>query len=541
MKNKRLFLFIVPLILFSCKFQPTPNETGSKNNGRVYYSLFVRSFADSNDDGTGDFNGITAKLDYLNDGNPSKGNDLGINGIWLLPVFPSHQYHGYEADDYYSLNPEYGTMEDFENLIKEASKRGIDIIMDIPFNHSSIYNEWFTASMNPADPHRNWYRWVDPDNLDSVNINASIWKHKVWNKADSIKSHFPDLKINPDADLNSYYAGLFYEGMPDFNLDCPELREEFKNVLKFWLDKGISGFRFDAAGHVYNSVKLPLSDKDGQKKSVEFWEEMCGYVKSVKPDAFMVGEVWENTGTRAEYMKGLPATFHFDMGTKIINAIKNKDGFNNSIAKSLSNDYRSYAEKNPAYIDCPFLSNHDQARTPLLMKNDPDSIKLAASMYIFAEGVPFVYYGEEIAMNGAKPDEQIRTPFLWDEKGNDKYQTSWLESDYNEKTAPLSLQQKEKDSIFNYYKKIISLKESIPSLATGHLLPADFEKTEITAWYMKCETEKCLVIFNLADKQIELDIIPEDAGMKILFSSKKESAVKSGKLTVAPKSTVILK
>ena len=134
--------------------------------------------------------------------------------------------------------------------------------------------------------------------------------------------------------------------MPDFNHENFEVLDEFKNIIKFWIEKGVSGFRFDAAGHIYNSAKLPSSVKDGQERALNFWNEICSYAKSVKSDVFMVGEVWESNGIRAEYMRSIPSTFHFDLGTKIINAIKNSDGSNNAIAAGLFNDYELYAQKN---------------------------------------------------------------------------------------------------------------------------------------------------------------------------------------------------
>ena len=146
----------------------------------VYYSLFVRSFADSNGDGIGDFAGIIKKLDYLNDGDDATTDDLGITGIWLLPIYPSQSYHGYDVDDYYNVNPDYGTMGGFEKLLAECKKRGISVILDMTCNHSSVYNQWFIDSRNPADSHRTWYRWISPDD-SRYNMRQQIWGHNVWN------------------------------------------------------------------------------------------------------------------------------------------------------------------------------------------------------------------------------------------------------------------------------------------------------------------------------------------------------------------------
>ena len=457
-------LFIVSLLTL---FASCSNRTDNKiyDGGQkvkscregVYYSLFVRSFADSNGDGIGDFNGIIEKLDYLNDGsnlpvdfNAPQKSSLGITGIWLLPVFKTTSYHGYDVVDYYEVNPDYGTMEDFENLVKKCNERGISVILDMPFNHSSDKNKWFIESCDSKSPKHDWYNWYTAKGKNDSVLKAKYWDHPVWNKNPLAFS---------EEDRNNYYSGLYWSGMPDFNVSNAELRKEFKSILKFWLDKGVSGFRFDAAMHLYNSAKFENPDSNSLEKTVSFWQEMCSFVKSEKPDAMMVGEVWDSNGIRSEYIKAIGSVFHFDMGTKIISIIQNKKSGTNSLASSLISNYEEYKEKNPDYIDCPFLTNHDQNRFALQLKNNPDAIKLAASMYMFSEGIPFIYYGEEIAMNGAKPDEQIRTPFIWSAEKNNKNQTSWITSKYNKNTIPQDEQNKDKNSILNFYKQIITVKK----------------------------------------------------------------------------------
>lgn len=481
----------------------------------VYYSLFTRSFADSNGDGIGDIQGIISKLDYL--------KSLGVSGIWLLPIFPSNSYHGYDVDNYYDVNPEYGSLQDFERLCSECKKCGIAVIIDMPLNHSSVHNEWFIESTAPDSPKRSWYRWTDGKDPE-INLKAVAWNHKVWNELGG-----------------SYYSGLYYHGMPDFNHDNPEVRAEFKKVLEFWLSKGASGFRFDAANHLYDAQKLPSSVRDGQERAVAFWKEMTGFVLGVKPDAFMVGEVWDTAGVRADYMRGLPSTFHFDLGTKIIAAVKAKNSSNNALAKALAGDYEAAAARNPAFIDAPFLTNHDQNRFALQFKNDADSIKLAASIYLFLPGVPFVYYGEEIGMNGAKPDEQIRTPFVWSEyekSGGDAAQTKWIESKYNAKTIPADKQAGDKNSILNYYRKAIAFRTQNAAFFKGAFLPNDSENPAALSWSIQSEQGKIYCFFNLSDQEQGVEKPWDFDGAKILFFQKKPRQAKD-KLLLLPKSAVI--
>lgn len=508
-----LFTSIFLVSIFSCAKNQSPKIAQPAKG--VYYCIFVRSFADSNGDGIGDLNGIASKLDYL--------ENLGVSGIWLMPIFPSHSYHGYDVDDYYNVNEEYGTISDLENLCAKCAERGISVILDLPLNHSSIHNKWFLQSIDEKNPKHSWYRWANPQENPDINFNATIWQHKVWNKRGE-----------------NFYSGLYYDGMPDFNHDNLEVRDEFKNIIKFWLEKGVSGFRFDAASHIYNSAKLPSSVKDGQERALNFWNEICSYAKSVKSDAFMVGEVWESNGTRAEYMRSIPSTFHFDLGTKIINAIKNSDGMNNSIAAGLLNDYELYAQKNPNFIDAPFLTNHDQNRSPLQFKNDERCVKLAAAMYLFLPGIPFVYYGEEIAMNGAKPDEQIRTPFIWSSKSNEKMQTDWIESKYNAKTKGAAEQLKDKNSVLNFYKDAIHFRNSNEVFSHGKFLPYETKNSKITSWTLESGEKKVFVFFNLADEEQKIARPKQSENFKILFSANPNGAkISNDEILLAPKNAVV--
>lgn len=508
------------------KLAPLPRLTNTPSTG-VYYCAFVRSFADSDGDGIGDFKGMTAKLDYLNDGDDRTTSDLGVSGIWLMPMFPSQSYHGYNVDDYYAVNPEYGTMDDFEEFLSEAGKRGISVIIDMTCNHSSLYTTWFEQSRDRASPYRDWYRWAEEGD-PRYNLKQKIWGHNLWNYRDG-----------------AYYAGLFDSGMPDFNLANPAVREEFKKITSYWIEKGVDGFRFDAAGHVFNAAKLAAGEQS-QAQGVEFWKELVGHVRSVKSDAYTVGEVWEPTSTRAVYMQGLGSTFHFDLGTKIVDAIREGSGGKNNIANSLYGDYATYKEFNPDYIDAPFLTNHDQNRISGMLKGDPRLLKLAASIYILAEGVPFVYYGEEIGLMGAKPDEQIRTPMLWDEPGKDRLQTRWIESKYNKNTIPVSRQQKDVESVLNYYKRLIRLKSAHSALYEGRFTASATDASEIVSWKLESKTERAFVLHNMSPDAVSAVLPPDARGpdglpMPLVFAGNPETVISpDGSITLPPRASAVL-
>lgn len=495
-----------------------------KSREGVYYCIFVRSFADSNGDGIGDFNGITKKLDYLNDGNDATTTDLGITGIWLMPIFVSQSYHGYNVDDYYSVQPDYGTMADFENLVAECKKRGISVILDMTCNHSSTYTDWFQSSRDPDSPYRDWYRWISADDK-RFNINQRIWGHNVWNKSTG----------------GYYYSGLFDGGMPDFNLDTQAVREEFKKIMKYWMDKGVAGFRYDAAGHVYNASKIPTGE-NSIEKGVAFWKELVDYDRSVNPDVFTVGEVWESTSTRAAYIASLYSDFHFDMGTKIIDAVHAGNDGQNNLANSVYGDYQRYKEANSEYVDAPFLSNHDQNRSAGLLRLDSARIKLAAGMYILAEGVPFIYYGEEIGMNGGTNDPARRSPFLWNEPGKDPFQCTWEDSlvtTYNKKVIPEAKQVKDKDSILSYYKRLVRVKTAHPALFKGRLTPVFTGDSAVSSWAMECSEEKALVLHNLSDQMITVTVPKGYEDMPMIFGSD-GAMVSKDQLMIPPLTSIVL-
>ncbi len=496
---------------------PVQKLADSPNEG-VYYCIFVRSFADADGNGVGDFKGLTAKLDYLNDGNDATTTDLGITGIWLMPIFPSQTYHGYNVDDYYGINPEYGTMEDFTAFTTAAAERGISVIIDMTHNHSSLFTEWFMDSRNPNSPYRSWYRWISADD-SRYNLSQRIWGHNVWNKVGE-----------------SYYSGIFESGMPDFNLRTPAVREEFKKIAKFWMDKGVAGFRLDAAGHIFNAAKIPAGEA-GQELAIEWWKEFVGYTKTVKADAFNVGEVWEPVNTRAQFMRGLDSTFHFDLGTKIVDTIRTGDAGANNIAHSLYGAYETYAATAPGYVDSPFLTNHDQNRIGGILRGDPAQLKLAGAIYMLTEGVPFMYYGEEIGLNGAKPDEQIRTPMLWNAPGKDNLQTTWIESRYNKNTLPVSVQVRDSASLQTFYRRLIRVKTAHPALFKGRMRPLDTEAAEILSWVMESPEEKAFVMHNISPDPVEVTLPLES--MPLVFSTYEGVIEQNGKVTLPGRCSVV--
>ena len=458
----------------------TRTATGPKQG--TYYEVFVRAFADGDGDGIGDLRGLTAKLDYLNDGKDTTTDDLGVTGLWLMPINPSPSYHGYDVANYRDIEPDYGTMADFDAFLAAAHQRGISVIIDLVLNHTSTENPWFVQSAAKNPEYRSWYHWAD-SGTDDYNLDASVWGHKVWNKRGT-----------------ALYYAIFWDGMPDLNYDEPAVRQEMKDVAKFWLDKGVDGFRLDAVPHIYGTGELP-DNAPGLEPTLAWWKEFQTYCESVEPDVMIVGEVLDRMGTRLPFVSSLDSVFHVDLGEAIAAAVKAGSSKNDYLAGMLERELGQYREKNPDFIDCPFLSNHDQNRIYGLLAGKPENMKLAASLYLTAEGVPFVYYGEELGMFGSKPDEDIRLPFVW---GDDAAQTDWRTSRY-ENVVPQTQQVAQAASIQTHYRRLIQLRAVLPALNRGRLAAVKSGNPGLVAWMMTAPEQQALVLHNLSREAVVID------------------------------------
>ena len=439
-------------------------------NDTVFYEIFVRSFYDSNGDGIGDFNGIIAKLDYLNDGNPKTTTDLGISGIWLMPVNPSPSYHGYDVTDYYTVNPQYGTMEDFKTLLAEAHQRGIRVIIDLVMNHTSSKHPWFTDSRDPNSAKRNWYIWsaYDPGY-------SGPWNEKVW-------------YLSGDA----YYYAIFWEGMPDLNYTNSEVRTQMKDVARFWLqDVGVDGFRLDAAKHIIEEAQT----QENTTANHAWWKEFRTAYKTANPQALAIGEVWSSTEAVAAYLKGdeLDMAFNFDLAGITVSNVKG------SFASGLGDAIQSSAKAFPTGRFGTFLTNHDQNRVMYQLGENLDKAKNAAIVLLTIPGVPFLYYGEEIGMTGFKPDERIRTPMQWtaDEKAGFTTGYPWESLSINYADYNVAGQTSDPNSLLSLYRTLIQLRNQHAALRVGSYTLVDSKSTKVLAFIRQSKDETVLVIINL--------------------------------------------
>ncbi|GAB4049734.1 alpha-amylase family glycosyl hydrolase [Spirosoma litoris] len=490
----------------------------------VHYEIFVRSFADSNGDGIGDLNGITNKLDYL--------SDLGISAIWLMPINPSPSYHKYDVTDYYGIDPEYGTLDDFKRLIVEAHNRGIAVIIDLVLHHTSLQHKWFQeASKGPDNPYWNYYKWLTPAEikarkLATRDITADSGERNPWH---SVRG----------ASYPEQYYGMFWSGMPDLNFDHQPVRDEFFTIARYWLNEvGIDGFRLDAARHLYREAEEP--------KNHEFWQEFGKVVEAAKPGAYTVGEVWTRPERIAPYFRGLKANFNFDLQL-VLAEIVARENDTEDLIEFLRYVHNTFGNVNPNFIDALLLSNHDQNRIGSVLKGNLDQLKVAANLLLTLPGLPYLYYGEEIGMLGMKPDEYIREPFLWDVRARDTQRTRWRRGKYStsQTVRPLAQQLGDPDSLVNHYKRLIQYRNSHPILNNNvsKLLPAGIRQKGIVAFIRQdASGGPCvLLVHNLTKKPIEVVFSPGEEWCRcIVFETKPGGSFLNSRVTVPAYGCVVV-
>jgi glycosidase len=318
-----------------------------------------------------------------------------------------------------------------------------------------------------------------------------------------------------------------------------------KDIATWWLEQGVDGFRLDAVPHVYGTAELP-NNEPGLGKTLDWWEEFRDHCRSVNPDVLLVGEVLDRMAVRLPFAESFDSVFHVDLGEAIAQAVKGGGSRNDYLAGLMERELGQYRDKNPEFLNTPFLSNHDQNRIYGLVGGNPDRMKLAASLYILSEGLPFVYYGEEIGMFGSKPDEDIRLPFVW---GEETVQTSWRTSRYT-KVVPVFAQTTDQDSLLTHYRRLIQLKTAHPSLYEGQLKAVIAKNPAIVSWRMDAPTETALVLHNLSLEPVSFTPSasgPED-GWQLVFEHvpgtsglANEAILPAGEtLTLHPQSTLVL-
>lgn len=449
------------------------------DNYQTYYEIFVRSFRDSDGDGYGDLNGVTEKLDYI--------RELGYTGIWLMPINTSNSYHKYDVDDYYGIDPKYGNIMDLINLTKEAHKRGIKVIIDLVLNHSGVRNPLFIESSKAHAKYLNGETLTEREEIMKDFYTFFDKKADVPNGIQAYKSSYGDF----------YYEGNFSSSMPEFNYDNPNVYEEIKNIMEFYFNKGVDGFRLDAVKYFYYNK---------HSDNVEVLSKINKIAKELNPKAYIVGECWDATSVIEQYYEsGIDSFFNFPASVTaansyILNAM-NREGDN---LKTYYEGMLSNVKLAGNYIPAPFLDNHDTVRYTSAYSHEDSKYQYALMSML--NGTTFTYYGDEVGMIGTKErDEDVRIPILWGEANNkgDCSVISGVTTDPDTRYAygTVSEQINDPNSFYNFYKKCNLIRKQNPEIARGkiELVAMEREETEKLLFISKeYNGSKIGIIFNFS-------------------------------------------
>jgi alpha-amylase len=532
MRYALFVLFAVPILIGA--------QPGVPENNLVY-EIFVRSFADSDSDGVGDLNGITARLDsYLNDGRPETDHDLEVGVLWLMPVFPSTSYHGYDVTDFRGINAAYGSMTDFRTLLAEAHRRGVRVILDLPLNHTSNKHPWFTAALNdPASPQRGYYE-IAADNGPLPDR---------WHRA----------RTASGAALR--YFGLFSSTMPDLVFEHAAVRVEAKSVAKFWLDLGVDGFRLDAAKHVYGDHFGEALAEDEIARNNAWWQEFSRFVYGVRPDAILVGEVlgsremmrrhaWGLDGLLDEpFMNELRAQLAAP-GPGMITAWQQFEHAARALNHAAHNPALPFADR--AFHMFPFVGSHD--RNPRLASELEDlqrrgrgpgvdpACRFAVYLLLGLASHPVWYAGDEIMQRGWKwrgnppdhptepgdgsriYDETLREPFPWFRSGAGPGQTSWFAARFDRPNDGVSREEQEQPGgLLHLFRGITNLRTRHPDLANGDIGAVLADAADWLGFERVRGTSRYLLLINRTaaghDYRFHDGWFPQYAGAQLVFWS----------------------
>ena len=507
----------------------------------VFYEIYPRSFADSNHDGVGDLNGITAHMDYL--------KWLGVDALWLTPCYPSPQVDfGYDVSDYRTIDPQYGTLTDFDRMKAEAARRGMSIIMDLVLNHTSDQHPWFLDSRSSRTAaHRDWYVWRDPRKGGPPTNWQSLFGGSAWKF---------------DNKTGQYYLHQFYVQQPDLNWSNPAVKEAMFDVARFWYQRGVAGFRLDAVDRLFETYRdNPVKTQPDGSKQVEdvYTREQPGEHEVLRDlrrltddyHAVLIGETWTDDidGLVKYYGGGKELQLPMDFNFATVNKLSAPE-FRRQIAlvESACDRTRTTAPGEPSCIAWPvfLLSNHDMERAYNRygdgVHNDQIA-KMMAALVLTLRGTPILYYGEEIGMenNDPKRVEDVkdpvgrrewprnkgrdgeRTPMQWDDSVNAGFSAAkpWLPVPASYKTHNVAVEAKDSNSVLEFYRRLSQLRKENTALAEGNYVALNTGDPNVLAYLREQGDHAVLAALNMsgAAQTVKFDLPAYSAEVKLLLSS----------------------
>ncbi|MEK6780378.1 MAG: alpha-glucosidase [Bacteroidota bacterium] len=574
MKNRLVILITVIFVFtgtFSLKTFAQQSTEKKWWKEAVVYQIYPRSFKDTDGDGVGDLKGIISKLDYI--------KSLGVNVVWINPIYSSpNDDNGYDISDYRNIMKDFGTMEDFDSLLKGLHGRGIKLVMDVVVNHSSDEHDWFKQSRSSrSNPYRNYYHWWNAERgkpaprYSLFDVNHDAWKY--------------------DTLTNAYYLHYFSRKQPDLNWENPALRQEVYNIMKFWADKGIDGFRLDAFQFASKDISFPVFPEGYEKNFIKYYAMgpyLHDYLKEMNREVFSkydVMSVAEGAGNSFEDAHNLvdPDRNELNMAYAFEGVdIANPDGYSLLHFKEVFSRWDSaFASKGWLSI---FLANHDQARMVSRFGNDTPafrdvSSKMLSTFIMTMRGTPYAYNGDELGMTNAGFDKMEdyrdmptlneyqhqkniggdiqkfmqhikfecrdngRTPFQWDNTINAGFtnSTPWIKVNPNHETINAAAQENDPFSCLNYFRSLTKLRNSIPALVYGKYTLLDKSNLNVYAYTRESEGQKMLILLNFSSSNAQADI-QLTTNAKVLLSNYKDAPLANkGKsiITLRPYEAII--
>ena len=471
---KRFTLCLLALVLLCTAAIAEGEGPDMENNHRVFYEIFVGSFSDSDGDGTGDLRGVINRLDYL--------QALGVEGIWLTPVFLSPSYHKYDVTDYYQIDPSFGTEEDLKELIALCHERDIKLILDLVLNHTGADNVWYRNFKNahlmhsPDNIWYDFYTWLEPGET------VPTGRHFMHIQQ-------PDLLVEAN----------FSDHMPELNFDNERVRQTVLDIAAYWLGIGVDGFRFDAAKYPYYGE---------HERNAAFWTWYAAELKKIKPDIYTVAEVWDGDGITNRYLQAFNCFRFSTSQAEGLIAVTAQGGDVNKYTQATQDYLDAIHAINPEAMNIPFIANHDTDRAAGYLTAASGRIQMAANLYILSPGSPFIYYGEEIGLRGsrggANTDANRRLAMAW---GDGDTVQDPAGSTYDKQT-PYTVKDQEEmaGSLLKHYRKLLAIRKAFPEIARGEYTALQFRDTKLGGFLCTLDGSTVGVFHNTTEKTLKVDL-----------------------------------